>query len=493
MGAVMNTSGSGREVDGQVLLELAAPGTASAPGRRQPTLGRRLLAWGLGALLVVWVAMVAAGFHAGWHEADELTDGHLAGVATLLLAERDNRFADERLMPPPPPSGAPLRAHDYQRSMSVAVWGSDGHLLSRFGSAPTPAFEPGEGYATLKLGQPATRWRAYARWNGPSHDRRVMVLVSMPEHDDLAWDIAGQVAEPGLWLLPVVAVVLGWALRRAMQPLRQLADRVDALDIRTPKSIDPIPSHRELAQLAHAINTLGQRYQATLANERQLANEMAHELRTPLASLALHAANLRGPLADEDQAQALERIERDAKRVAQMVDQLLALARASRVELEEAAVECDLAAIGRDVLGRYAQFALVSGHSLSMQAPETLLMRGHPMLLDMTLCNLVENALAHTPAGTSIELALDAPGRWLQVSDDGERVAARSDRREEIQSPTAPAAAAGRSSGPGLGLGLGHRLAHKVAAMHGGRFGVATPAPTHTTTYRMTWGVDQGG
>lgn len=459
----------------------------------RPTLGRRLLAWGLGALLIVWVAMVAAGFHAGWHEADELTDGHLAGVAALLLAERDNRFADERLMPPPPPGGAPLRAHDYQRSMSVAVWGSDGRLLSRFGSAPTPAFEPGEGYATLELGQPATRWRAYARWNGPSRERRVMVLVSMPEHDDLAWDIAGQVAEPGLWLLPVVAVVLGWALRRAMQPLRQLADRVQALDVRTVQNIDPLPRHRELAQLAHAVNTLGQRYQAALANERQLANELAHELRTPLASLALHAANVRGPLADEDRTQALDRIERDARRVAQMLDQLLALARASRVELEEAAVECDLAALGRDVLGRYAQAALDSGHALSMRAPDSVPMRGHPLLLEMILRNLVENALAHTPAGASIELALDAQGRWLQVSDDGERVAGRNGPRMDAPGTAAPGGAAGRSSGPALGLGLGHRLAHKIAAMHGGHFGTANPLQPFTTTYRMTWGDGHGG
>jgi two-component system sensor histidine kinase QseC len=57
------------------------------------SLTRHLLAWALGALLVVWVSFVVVGYLTGRHEADELTDGHLASVASLLLAERDGRFA----------------------------------------------------------------------------------------------------------------------------------------------------------------------------------------------------------------------------------------------------------------------------------------------------------------------------------------------------------------------------------------------------------------
>jgi hypothetical protein len=52
------------------------------------SLTRHLLAWALGALALVWLSFIVAGYQTGRHEADELTDGHLASVATLLLAER---------------------------------------------------------------------------------------------------------------------------------------------------------------------------------------------------------------------------------------------------------------------------------------------------------------------------------------------------------------------------------------------------------------------
>ena len=52
-----------------------------------PSLFRHLVAWTLGALLAVWAAFMYFGFRTGLHEADELTDGHLASVATVLFSQ----------------------------------------------------------------------------------------------------------------------------------------------------------------------------------------------------------------------------------------------------------------------------------------------------------------------------------------------------------------------------------------------------------------------
>jgi two-component system sensor histidine kinase QseC len=48
-------------------------------------------------------------------------------------------------------------------------------------------------------------------------------MLSLRERDDLATDIADRWCEPGLWLLPVVALVLGLAIHRGLRPLRELA------------------------------------------------------------------------------------------------------------------------------------------------------------------------------------------------------------------------------------------------------------------------------
>lgn len=50
----------------------------------RPSLTRHLLLWSLGALVLVWASFVLLGYQTGVHEADELTDGHLASVAALL-------------------------------------------------------------------------------------------------------------------------------------------------------------------------------------------------------------------------------------------------------------------------------------------------------------------------------------------------------------------------------------------------------------------------
>ena len=140
----------------------------TAPLRRR-TLLRHLLAWVLGALAAVWLGYLVIGLRTGVHEADELTDGHLASTASLLLTRarrRSLRRASDRVARPRPD----LKRHDYQQSMSVVVWDARAALLSRVGDAPVPPFDAPDGFATLQLGTPPAAWRTFARWDSP--DRR---------------------------------------------------------------------------------------------------------------------------------------------------------------------------------------------------------------------------------------------------------------------------------------------------------------------------------
>jgi two-component system, OmpR family, sensor histidine kinase QseC len=438
----------------------------------QPSLLRHLLAWALGALLVVWATFVAVGYRTGAHEADELTDGHLASVASLLLAQRMGEFV-------PAPGAAALggrtelKAHDYQQSLSIVVWDGAGRVIGRNGEAPTPAFAPTEGFETLALGQPAAQWRAFSRWDGPGHEKKIMVLLSMAERDDLADDIAEQVATPGLWLLPVVALVLVLAIRKGLRPLSDLSRDVHRLDIHHDTALRA-PPHEEFKAVVQSINTLIERYNAALARERELASEVAHELRTPLASLSLHAGLLRGALAPAEREEALHRVQQDAARAASVLADLLALARASRAELAEAAEELDLAALARRVAAEYGQPALESGHELSVRAPAPCVVNGHPVLLELALRNLIENALHHTPRGTSVRVRVMAAPAGLEVCDDSPALA----RGESMDAPARH-----------QGLGLGHQVVRRVAAVHDGKFEIAQQASgERLACYRLLLG-----
>lgn len=439
---------------------------------RRPSLTRRLLLWSLGALALVWASFVFIGYQTGVHEADELTDGHLASVAALLLNVRAKepvegaRVTQRTAMPW-------LKAHDYQQSISVVQWNAQGALLSIHGTSVAPAFSPAEGFDTLTLGQDREAWRSFSQWDA-AHDRKIMVMLQLRERDELAQDIASQMIEPGLWLLPVVSLALGLALWRGLRPLYALSSDVAALDPTSTQRLASRHAWNEFESVVASINTLLDRQQTALVRERRLANEVAHELRTPLSSIALQASALSGELDEQAKAQALARIGQDALRAGHVLTQLLALARASRAELHEAKLPVDLSALARRVCADYAQTAWQRGDELALVAPPVLMVSGHAVLLDIALCNLVENALKHTPRGThiAVQLGTSEPGNvWLQVCDDG-----------------------GRSHGDAIGIAparaadslhLGHEILRRVAEVHGGQFGAAPAPESFTTCFRL--------
>ena len=453
----------------------------AAPPRRwrrpEPTLTRRLLVWALGALLVVWLSFVAQAYSTGIEEADELTDGHLASVASVLLSLRSIEFVAPG-NPALKVNRPDLKNHDYQQSLSVVLWDAEGRLIGSSGDAPPPVFDATEGFADLRLGEPPSLWRSFSHWDS-NRERKVMVLLSVQERDDLVKDIAGQLIEPGLWLLPVVFLALGLAIWRGLRPLYALSDDVARLDVGQGQRLPAHHAMREFNSVVHSINDLVEQQNAALLRERRLANEVAHELRTPLASIVLQARALGGTLTDADRLQAQARIGEDALRASRVLDQLLMLARTSRAELLESAVPLDLAALVRDVSAEYAQQAWERQDDMAVAGLDTLPLQGHPLLLEQALRNLLENALKHTPAGTQIEvrLGLDATADgdvpWLRVSDDGARAGTAEPGLPELRARATDS------------LRLGHEIITRVADLHGARFGAEPAQPPFTTCFAL--------
>ncbi len=448
---------------------------------RQASLTRRLLLWVLAALLLVWGSFMVVGYRTGVHEAAELTDGNLVGTAALMINLNLPPFIEAAHETDRTASPA-LKSHDYQPSLSVVAWDASGRLLSRSGEAPLPPFARRDGFADLQLGTPAVAWRSFSQWDSTG-SRQVMVLVKAEERDELAADLAGQVAEPGLWLLPVVALALGAAIWRGLRPLQALSRVVAERGVDQAERRQARHPYREFNSVVLSINRLVGQQQAALERERQLASEIAHELRTPLSSIALQAASLRNSLPAQAREEALLQISADAMRAGHVITQLLALARASRADLQQQMTLLDLGAWAREVVAAYAQAAWKSGHQLSVQGDDGLQVLAHPLLLELALRNLIDNALQHTPRGTAVTVQWGAGvGRaWLQVCDDG----AGRDSNGQSARP--------RSTER---LGLGHKIVGRVMDIHGGSFALAPAAATSAAStasvtgersYRLTF------
>lgn len=278
-----------------------------------------------------------------------------------------------------------------------------------------------------------------------------------------------------LWrmsLLAFSALLLVWlAVSAALRPLELLRRTVAT---RASDDLRPLPDAelpRELRPLVNALNQFNDRLRGLFERQSQFIADAAHELRTPLA--ALKARVELGLRAQEPAAwrSTLEEAAQNTDRLAQLANQLLSLARiesGARAIAEGGAQRLDLSQLARELGLALAPLAHARGIALALEAEQPVWLRGEPTLLNELLCNLVDNALAHTPAGGNVVLRVLAPG-ILEVQDDGPGIPA--EEREKVFERFY------RRSVQGSGAGLGLAIVGEICRAHQARISLHQVQP----------------
>jgi two-component system OmpR family sensor kinase len=209
---------------------------------------------------------------------------------------------------------------------------------------------------------------------------------------------------------------------------------------------------------------------------RRFVSDASHELRTPLATVRGYAELYRqGAVRDPDDVSgAMRRIETEAARMGDLVEDLLTLARLDEQRPDKPA-PVDLTVIAADV----AQDARALQPDRPLRVvglagqlgPVTVL--GHEGRLRQVVTNLVANALRHTPPGTPVEVAVGRDGDQgrIEVRDHGPGIDPSAVRRVFERFYRADSSR-GRAGGGGSGLGLA--IVAAIVAAHHGRVGVST-------------------
>ena len=222
----------------------------------------------------------------------------------------------------------------------------------------------------------------------------------------------------------------------------------------------------ELDRLAGTINEMLDRIAALMENLRQVTNDIAHDLRTPVSHLRQGLERARETPADL--AQALETAIHKTDEILALFAALLRIAQIEGGARRAAFTGVELAALLLHMREIFAPVAEAADHALVVEIAQEAEVRGDRALLIQLLSNLIENAILHTPAGTHIILSLGRiDGRAaITVADDGPGVPAgehaklfqRLYRREASRTH------------PGYGLGLS--TAQAIAELHGAEIGV---------------------
>ncbi|HUB07685.1 MAG TPA: chemotaxis protein CheB [Myxococcales bacterium] len=201
----------------------------------------------------------------------------------------------------------------------------------------------------------------------------------------------------------------------------------------------------------------------------------SHELRTPMSALLLQVQMLQRSAHPVDgqglavQAQHLALIERQVKRLDELVNALLDVSRIASGGLALRPEPCDLAALAREAVARFEPAAARAGCRLSIAASEGATGRWDRLRLEQVLGNLLANAIKYG-TGKPIEVTVEAEPSVARVTvaDHGIGIAA-----ENLQRIFLPFERAVPASDYG-GLGMGLYIARQIVAEHGGSLRVAS-------------------
>ena len=221
-----------------------------------------------------------------------------------------------------------------------------------------------------------------------------------------------------------------------------------------------------------------------------MANGLAHEIRNPLSTVALNAQLLRedildAPLAEEESARLVRRVDALAREAARLKDILEDFLRfAGRMQLD--AQPTDLREVIAELADFFAPQAQAAGAIIRVQSPDTpVIERVDAALLKQAMLNLMINAvqaLEHVPAGSRELMLRLEPSGTIHVIDTGPGVAA--ERVSEIFRPYIST----KKGGTGLGLPVANRIVQE----HGGRI-VVYPAPGRGADFAIEWNADRAG
>ena len=305
-----------------------------------------------------------------------------------------------------------------------------------------------EGFASM--GTQEGTWRVYTH---VTEEGIVQVGQGLATRDVLARDLSISVLMPMLMLIPLLVVMVAWVLKRGLAPLDETSRRVSDRDA---ARLDPLPTHgvpEELAPLVEQINALLARLEGSLDAQRRFLADAAHELRSPVAALALQVQLAERAQSPAARAAAFRELAHGVVRARRLVQQLLDFARLEPGVQSEPFAATDLARLAREVVGRYAAQAEAQDVDLGADAPAAAPMLGSEPQLRALIVNLVDNALRYAPRESavtvsvrpqegSLELAVVDAGRGIPEAER-ERVFERFHR-----------VAGDHTRGSGLGLAI---------------------------------------
>jgi len=389
----------------------------------------RLTLLTLASIGVVMLPLLAVSYAKVVEEVNELSDARLAQSAkTLEALSHHIHAADagdgsvievENWFRPKGSEEATPQGHGYETQVGFQYWATATDLRLTTQDLHGLAFDVAPvGFADITKDK--RRWRVFTKI--ADDGGFIRAAERYDSRREIVLDLLLQNTLPLLVGFPVLALLVGWAVRRGLRPLQETTAQIKR---RSPDDVGPMNAHdapAEIEPLIGALNGLLQRLRRVLDDERTFTSNAAHELRTPLAGALIHMENALAIAKDEDQIASLSDAKDALTRMTRLVNQMLELARWDGASASRSFAMVDLALCIDEELLALAGFALERNIEVIRRIePGATSVRGWEAGIRVLIRNLIDNALRYSEVGGSVVIALAAAptSMILTIADNG--------------------------------------------------------------------------
>jgi two-component system sensor histidine kinase QseC len=427
---------------------------------------RRTLTLIIGLMLTGLLVLSVFNLHDSNHEIAEVYDAQLAqnarllqGVMRMPLASKEHAELYQAFNQALSQAVPKIDGHPYESKIAFQVWNHQGEVLVHTASAPAFSVPPtAPGFSDV-VDRNDRQWRAFIL-DDPANNLRIWV----GERHDVRSDLVDRIVRHTLWpnmlgsliLAAMVWLAIGWGLK----PLANMAATLRARHSGSlePLQLEPLPS--ELEPMQAALNRMLAQIQQVLGRERRFIADAAHEMRTPLAVLRVHAQNLLEAGTEQERRESLEHLINGVDRTSRLVNQLLTMA---RLEPQPGAAELpviDLQGTVRDSLVQMTPWLLSKGLELVFEADDVAcLTRVDAAAINIALNNLVTNAANFSPEHGVITVQLRRQGQQVELTVEDQGPGIDESERERLFERFY---SRGNDQGAGLGLTIVQAIAERL-------------------------------
>ena len=282
-----------------------------------------------------------------------------------------------------------------------------------------------------------------------------------------------------LWLLTTLTKPLARLERTALQMADgDLSQRVSPL------------SDDEIGHVGAAFNTMAERVEAMMTEQRAFAGNASHELRTPLTTIRLRTEWLQsGQLDAQTSQQYIGEIDGEARRMSRLVEDLLLLSRLDAKRLDAGEEQLDLGRLWQVLEREYGKTAVSNNITLTIHPAETALppLQANLNHAQVVFRNLLDNALKYTPSGGQVTVSMRQIEQTIEVSvvDTGRGIAPEELPHVGKRFYRTDKARSRQTQGTGLGLSL----VESILQLYGGSVDISSAGIDQGTAVIVRWPV----